>query len=224
MKTIGKIKHIASLLALVVLCLTACGSSFEGEALVVSARERYAGLESAYVKVTDSVTSEITQAFTFRYEGDLLTYLYVATDGETVYAEYHNGYQLHYRYTEDKDWTILSGSDPNYTTYTKANKHPMADRRLFFYEPQSINSSKVVSMNEAHQVTLGYDVARLSKTVAEQLSLIGELSKFSTILLINTDGYPEAMQQTGTLDGEYFSYEIRIESMNKIPVIEKPLL
>ncbi len=202
---------------------SACSIEGEGFDEMKKARSLYSELISAEVTVTDALTGEAVQKFKFRYEGKLLTYYYHAIDDEdNEYFEYHNGSELFYGYKGDSDWSVISSNSKDYYFYSTIQRHPMSDYKLLFFEPQSMAQAEVIDLGEDIGLMLRYNTEKMSVTLKNQLALVGELSEFETYTIINKDGYPKKMTQSGVLEGEPFSYEINIERLNELEVIEKP--
>jgi hypothetical protein len=188
------------------------GAQLEG---IGSAREKYEELESARVTVTDSFTGRVIEDFRFRYEGDTLTYLYWATDGETVYAEYNNGSRLCYGYGGEADWTALTVSDDGFYSYGRGIKHRLTKKSLFFLDAPSVSS---VDFRDGNGVAVEYDVKKLNKRSDKE-----KFSELTTEFRLDKSGYIEVFIREHTLsDGGEFAYKIEITDMNAAGVIERP--
>ncbi|MDR0222044.1 MAG: hypothetical protein LBI38_00700 [Oscillospiraceae bacterium] len=203
--------------AVAVAFLASCATGEFSEALkeFSAARKKYEELESARVVITDSLTGAVTENFCFRYEGDTLTYLYRATDGETVYAEYNNGSRLCYGYEGDADWTEVTVSDSDFYSYTKAIKHRYTKKTLFFLDEPSVSN---VVYRDADGTVVEYSAEKLNKRSDKE-----KFSRLTAEFWLDGFGYIRKFERVHALEGgEEYAYLIEVTDMNAVDVIERP--
>lgn len=105
-------------------------------------RADYAGLNAAALVITGG---EARDAFyLFRYEGELLTYFYSASDGGENYQEYSNGYRLICRLTTGERVTFSPG-DSDYYSYNRQNPHPMFSEKTIYFTKSGLTKTRTAT-------------------------------------------------------------------------------
>jgi len=189
---------------IITITLTSCGENrFPETEPIEQARSNYEALESAQLIILDS-DLEVIQSFRFKYEGDTLTYLLWATDGEEVYAEYYNGLRLCHGKQGDNDWTVLTRGDNGYYTYNRISKHPFTQKSLFFFDEASASY-----IEEDFVVHYNTDILnrRSKNEPVQNLTTTFTINEYITVYEFNSD---------------INSYTIYISDINDVDIIEQP--
>lgn len=199
--------------------LCSCGQKdVKGGELIKSAREKYTGLSSARVTMTNEQTGEIEQTFTFKYdEKDVLMFSYYGKGTDTEYAQYNNGVEC-FTYDNGEYSEAVKGDD-KFVKYTKAATHPQADEGLLIYEPSCITKAEVTEENGVTHISHEYDVEKI-KAEAEKGDVIGFTADYYF------DGDKELLYFVETTytdeDGEekVYAYRVDITEKNSVDKIE----
>ena len=216
-----------------VYCVTAlsgCSSvSYEGKDLVDKAKQIHTELEAAHITVSDNNTGDVLQEITYRFEGDVMQYMYIGRDTETgeEYYEFNNGTELDTWHTGNSGWTAVAKGSEGFYNYSRAKRHYFADGALLLNDyPSAVVSSEV--HNEAgggKTIRLRYDDDRLYRYQS-----LGDVTGMEqTYMINNTPGEPGYMtlQVSYTRDGDTFEYRIvRTQTDPSAPIerIEPPAL
>ena len=224
-----KLVKIGAALAAIVIAVCGCSKSYDhiaGYDVVSKAKQLYASLNSAHVKIKDNNANLITQDFLYKYNGDTLVYCYIGTDGEKTYYEYNNGSELNYTDSTMTQWNFYDMSAPEFYSYSRSQPHPMASQTAISINADSIVDGGVADNPDGSKlITYHYDAAQLN-SYASSLSTVGTLVEFTTTLCINPDGYCTELSQLAILevDGKQTSvdYTMTIDEMNKVEKVELP--
>ena len=206
-------------------CVNNSYSNIEGYSDVNNAKRLFSELNSGHFYMQDNTTGQKTEEFTFMYnQNGNLVYSHTATDGDDIYYEYCNGAELSYKHKNDKDWSLLTYGDENFTIYTRENKHPYTDGGVISVNAYAITSSVVETNSEGKKVTFTYDPSALASSLAS----LGDLKSFESSLWLNNDGYCYRLDQKAVFknaenDGESVSdYSLFIDNMNGVEEVSKP--
>ena len=198
-------------------CLCVCGCSqkehyYEGKELIDRAAEIHTGYESVSVTISDDITNEVLQSIEYRFEGEVMQYMYSAHIDGKDYYEYNNGTELNYITLPDEtEWSFAAKGTEGYYTYSKASRHYFADgAQLFTDYEAAVSSSEINDTGEQMIVMLSYDTDKLSEYAA--LKEYGEFKDFTMIFYIDKDeGNCIQFRNDYTLaDGISCSYWVRM--------------
>lgn len=222
LKSFGKRLLSVTLAAVMALSLTACGEDYPvaGEDYILAARAAYIELDSARVDVINDDTGESEQIFIYKYdEKGLMTYSYYAVSGDTVLAQYNNGYE---QYTEENGVvTYLDTGDASFSSYSKDVPYPLADEGLIVFYKKAVNTeTSYIATNElAVEVCHYYDISKLSG-----VDTADNMTGFKVLYYFDADGnllflreVTEVTADDGTIT-EY-SYSIYITEQNEITTV-----
>ena len=210
-------KKILSLIYIIIVCLgvSACSAkeyNYEGKELIDKAAEIHTGYESASVTISDEFTNEVLQSIEYRFEGEVMQYMYSAHLDDKDYYEYNNGTELNFITLPDEtEWSFYAKGDENYYSYSKASRHYFADgAQLFTDYEAAVMSSEIHDTGEQMIVKLDYDISKLSQYAA--LKEYGDFKEFTMIFYINKDGGNciQFRNDYTIADGTNFSYWVRM--------------
>lgn len=172
---------------LFMLMLSGCKRA-EGYDTIDKAREKYEKLDSAKLTITDAKNSDVIQEFTFKYEGDTLTYLYMGADTDgSLYYEFYNGEE--YDVYSGGKWTSYPKGNDKCVSYTRKNPNPKATKDIFFLVGSSIAKGEIKKLDNGGQsIYYQYDCSKLNGKMQEQLTSMGRLTAFETTFTIDADG------------------------------------
>ena len=212
-----KMKRLMPLYIIMVCCiisLAGCGgANYDGKNLVDRAKKIHTEHDAAHITVSDRTTYEVLQEIKYRFEGDVMQYMYIGRDAETgeEYYEFNSGNELDTWKTGDYGWTAAARGSEGYYNYSRAKRHYFADGELLLNDyPSAVKSAEI--RNEAggfKRVCLQYDDSSIAQY--EQMSgVTGYREEFGIDTSI-LDGQCVNMLVTYQKDGREYSYEIDIE-------------
>ena len=225
-------RNITALIALVMaaLLLCSCAKKAEGYEIIKNARKEYTKYDSAKVVVKNDLKGQISQEFTFKYEGDTLTYIYMgAGENGELYYEYHNGDELHIY--ESGEWAIYMKGDSKYQSYSRGNPHSMAGEGIFLFVNKAIDEARIEEVDGGTKIEYIYDAKELSKQMSRQLKEIGDIETFEIHFNLNADGNITQMRQisklikmdeNGNESQEDIDYKLEVTEVNAVKEIKKP--
>lgn len=215
MKTLHKLTNILLIMGIALTTLCGCqieDEKVEGQELVEKARESLANLNSGVITVTNTLTGDVEQMLTFRYdEVGIFTY---TLEGED-YVQFCNGYEI---YTlENGQTTKITKSDSDYQAYTFDVRYPMTDENYLYF-----SSDKIIDVkSEDGTYTYSYDVSVVSGDDG-----LGELKSFETKYAFDGDGellwFEEISQYSLNDEVSDYCYKIQIRNQNSVELVEKP--
>lgn len=226
-------RYITVLIALITmaLLLSSCAKRAEGYDIIKEARKEYRNYDSARIVVTNNLTGQISQEFTFKYEGDTLTYVYMgAGENGELYYEYHNGDELHIY--EQGEWTVYMKGDGKYQSYSRRNPHSMAGEGVFLFINKAIDEARIEDIDGGKSIEYIYDARKLSKQMSHQLKEIGDIETFEIHFNLNDDGNIIEMRQISKLIKvdehgneihEDIDYKLEVSKINAVDEIKKPI-
>ncbi len=213
----GAMKKIFSYIYIIMVCLALCGCAqkeynYEGKELIDKAAEIHTSYESADVTISDGITDEVLQKIEYRFEGEVMQYMYSAhLDGKDYY-EYNNGTELNYiTLPDDTEWSFAAKGTEGYYTYSKASRHYFADgAQLFADYEAAVASSEIRDTGEQMIVKLVYDTEKLSEYAA--FREYGDFKEFTMIFYIDKDGGNciQFRNDYTSADGTNYSYWVRM--------------
>ena len=210
-------KRLLPLYIIMVYCITAftgcSGANYEGKDLVDRAKKIHTEQDAAHITVSDRTTYEVLQEITYRFEGDVMQYMYIGRDIETgrEYYEFNSGNELDTWQTGDYGWNAVARGSEGYYNYSRAKRHYFADGDLLLNDYSSAVKSAEIR-NEAgglKRVCLQYDDSRIAQY--EQMSGVTEYREQYEFDPVFHDGQCINMLVTYQKDGREYSYEIDIE-------------
>ncbi|MCD7784300.1 MAG: hypothetical protein LUH18_01745 [Oscillospiraceae bacterium] len=222
MKLFGRRLMAVVIAAVILMSLTACGESdpVAGEDYILAARAEYISLDSARVDVVNDNTGESEQIFIYKYdEVGLMTYSYYAVSGDTVIAQYNNGYE---QYTEENGVvTYLDTGDATFTSYSKDVPYPLADEGLIVFYKKAVNTeTSYIATNElAIEVCHYYDISKLSG-----VDTADGMTGFKVLYYFDGDGnflFLREVTEVTNDDGSIteYSYSIYITQQNEVGTV-----
>ncbi len=138
--------------------------NYEGKDLIDKAAEIHTGFESAWVTIySDELTDK--QSIVYRFEGEVMQYMYSAhIDGKTYY-EFNNGTELNYITLPDEtEWSFTAKGSEDYYSYSKASRHYFADgSQLFTDYEAAVSGSEITEIDGSINIKLSYDLEKLSQ-------------------------------------------------------------
>lgn len=208
--------------AVILMSLTACGESdpVAGEDYILAARAAYVELDSARVDVVNDNTGESEQIFIYKYdEVGMMTYSYYAVSGDTVIAQYNNGYE---QYTEENGVvSYLDTGDASFTSYTKDVPYPLADEGLIVFYKKAVNTeTSYIATNElAIEVCHYYDILKLSG-----VDTADGMTGFKVLYYFDGEGnflFLREVTEVTNDDGSIteYSYSIYITEQNEVGTV-----
>lgn len=222
-------KKIQSLIYIIIVCLSLCScghkvNNYDGKELLDKAAKLHTGLESAHIIVRDNLSMETVQEISYRFEGEVMQYMYVGYDSETgrTYCEYNNGTELNYiTLPEETKWSFIAKGSEGYYTYSKASRHYFADGAQLFADYEgAVSTSFVTEDYWTRTLHIDYDVTKLSQYSA--LAAYGEFSDFDIMAAFDADGYCYCFDNVyTTADGTKSSYSVLINPRDEQLPIER---
>lgn len=219
-------KKLKSLIYIIIVCLSlsSCGqqvNNYEGKELIDRAAEIHTSFESASVSVSEG--SETVQYIEYRFEGDVMQYMYSARIDGKAYLEFNNGTELNYITLPDEtQWSFAAKGSEGYYSYSKASRHYFADGAQLFTDYEGAVSSSEITENDGQTIIkLSYDLEKLKQYSA--LREYGEFTDFSMTFYINNElGCCTMFKNNYTLaDGTKHSYTIMAFRRNESLPIER---
>ncbi len=222
LKSFGRRLAAVLTAAVILMSLSACGSSdpVAGEDYILAARAEYVELDSARVDVVNDETGESEQIFIYKYdEVGLMTYSYYAVSGDTVIAQYNNGYE---QYTEeDGVVTYLDTGDASFSSYSKDVPYPLADEGLIVFYKKAVNTeTSYIATNElAIEICHYYDISKLGS-----VDTIDNMTGFKVLYYFDGDGnflFLREVTEVTNDDGSIteYSYSIYITEKNEVGTV-----
>lgn len=224
----GTMKKIFSYIYIIMVCLCVCGCAkkeyyYEGKELVDRAAKLHTELESATVRMTNEQTGEIEQHIEYRFEGEVMQYMYVGCDeAEGIfYYEYNNGTELNYITLPDEtEWNFAAKGADGYYTYSKASRHYFADGAQLFNDFEAAVVSSEIIQHSGTDLKLTYDLDKLSGYNA--FADYGKFNDFGMVFHFNPEGYCTMVHNFYTLSNGYeCSYNIFIEKRDNTQPVER---
>ncbi len=219
-------KKTSLFIYIIIVCLSLCGCAkqidYIGKADIEKARELHTGLESAHITVTDEISGEVIQEIVYKYEGEVMTYMYTGRDGETTYYEYNNGTELNMMTKpEQSEWSFVAKGDENYYSYSKSAPHYFADgEQLFATYPTAVSDVSTIEYEEGGRCHVYmYDDAKLMEL--DSFKNMGTISDFDMSYELDENGYCTEIENIYTIDGIHYHYAIGISEMNGIEKVER---
>ena len=221
----------AAAAALAVWAFTGCSAAFPtGYDQFTAAREKYSGLDSARVTMTDLESGEQIMEFSFYFTGnDEMVFSYYGCWNGEVEQAYSDGAEFFYKEPGDEKWSVISSADENYiyNIYNRKYRYPYADGRIFFLAAEAVGDSSVISSGDGPTaITYVYDPDKLNAAsmpgVEEQIS---DFQKLTTTLEIGPDGVPTRFTESGTVvtvDGDTLTLDMEIDISDVNEVFEVP--
>lgn len=229
-----RIKKIFSAFApiLVLMAVTMLGAcsfgensykDIEGYDDVQRAKKLYTELDSGHFYMQDNSTGKVTEEFTFRYREDgNLTYIYMGTERETIYYEFHNGSEINYKTNSDAEWSFTEQGNEKYFVYDRENRHPYTNEGVISMNAYAVTDSKVEKSADGKKITFYYN----AELLADQLAELGEIQSFESSVWLDGDGYCYRLDQKGVFekDGaeEVSDFSMFIDSMNELGELKRP--
>lgn len=183
-------KKIKSLIYIIIVCLSLCScgqkaNDYEGKALIDRAAEIHTSYESASVSVSEG--GETAQYIEYRFEGEVMQYMYYAhVDGKSYY-EFNNGTELNYITLPDEtQWSFTAKGSEDYYSYSRASRHYFADGAQLFTDYEgAVSDSEIIEKDGQTVIKLSYDLEKLKQYTA--LKEYGEFADFSMTFYINNE-------------------------------------
>lgn len=220
-----------------ILSLSGCSltNSYEGKDLVDRAKKLHTELEGAHIEVTDKVNDIVVQEIWYRFQGDVMQYMYIGRDPETgeEYYEFNNGTELDTWHTGDRGWTGVAKGSEDFYSYSRAKRHYFADgNQLLDDHAAAVKSAKIINeVGGIKRVLIQYDDAKIAQY--EQMSGITDYSQeyftdniFNSNVIVD-NGQCGSLFVTYSRDGKKYSYHINIDfPAPSLPIerIEPPAL
>lgn len=197
-------------------------SYIDGYTEVANAQKLYAELDSGHFYMQDNTSGEKTGEFTFKYREDgQLMYMYMASDEEGLYLEFHNGSEINLKRTGRKDWSFVSRGDEDYYSYSRENKHPFTTEGVISMNAFAVTDSLAEKDGEGEKISFKYNVAAFEGSFEG----MGSLRSFESTVWINGEGYCYRLDQKGVFEkdgGEnVYDYSMFIDEMNEVEKVER---
>ena len=228
-------KRLSLIYIIMVCCIAALagcsfGGNYEGKDLVDKAKRLHTELEAAHIKVEDRINGVVVQEIWYRFQGDVMQYMYIGRDFETgeEYYEFNNGTELDTWHTGDAEWSFVAKGSEDYYSYSRAKRHYFADGALLLNDyPSAVRSAKIINeVGGIKRVLIQYDDAKISQY--EQMSGVTDYSQeYWTDNIFEGNGVIIDNGQCGSLlvsyskDGRQYSYRISIETPDPAAPIER---
>lgn len=223
----GTMKKIFSYIYIIMVCLCVCGCAkkeyyYEGKELIDKAAEIHTSYESASVSVNKGL-SETLQYIEYRFEGEVMQYMYSANVDGKGYFEFNNGTELNYITLPDEtEWSFVAKGTEGYYTYSRASRHYFADGEQLFADYEAAVADSEITENDGQTIIrLSYDTEKLKQYSA--LKEYGEFADFSMTFYINNElGCCTMFTNDYTLtDGTKHSYTVTAFRRNENLPIER---
>lgn len=197
--------------------------NIEGYSDVQKAKKLYTDLDSGHFYMQDNSTAQVTEEFTFRYREDgNLTYIYMGTESDKVYYEFHNGSEINYKTNTDTEWSFTAQGNEQYFVYDRKNRHPYTNEGVISLNAYAVTDSKTEENENGKKITFYYN----AELLADQLAELGEIKSFESSIWLNNDGYCYRLDQKGVFqkDGaeEVSDFSMFIDSMNELGELKRP--
>ncbi len=224
MKNITKRIILTTILLLMCLSLSACGSKssdIAGSKKVEKFRDSVLDYSSGRYFVTNLIDDELEEVFTFRYDdAGTLVYLYEQYRNYTYSAEYGDGSYIYFK--DENGVNVINRADEGFVLYTKDNLSPYASGQLLFYVKGYISESlETIDENGNCIYNYNYDVDAMNKELGK------ELTEFNTSYVFDKDGNFIYFTQhnSSVVDGEIYEYAYMIEilEVDNITEVENPM-
>ncbi len=195
--------------------------NYEGKELIDKAAQLHTEFESAGVSVySDDLTDK--QMIMYRFEGEVMQYMYSAQiDGKTYY-EFNNGTELNcITLPDETEWSFTAKGSEDYYSYSKASRHYFADgAQLFTDYEAAVSGSEITESDDAINIRLNYDLEKLSQysALAEY-----EFTDFSMdFFILKEDGRCTSFRNKYTLaDGTSHTYQVNMRERDVNEPIER---
>ena len=196
-------------------CLCVCGCAakeynYEGKELIDRAAEIHTSYESAQVIINAGGEDADSQSIEYRFEGEVMQYMYSAHIDGKDYYEFNNGTELNYITLPDEtQWSFTAKGSEDYYSYSKASRHYFADgAQLFTDYEAAVSESEIKETENQMIVKLSYDLEKLSQYSA--LKEYGEFTDFAMVFYIDKEqGNCLMFRNDYTLaDGMSYSYTV----------------
>ncbi|MCM1054639.1 MAG: hypothetical protein NC394_03865 [Bacteroides sp.] len=197
--------------------------SIDGYAEVMEAKKLYTALDSGHFYMRDNESGEITEEFTFKYREDgNLTYLFIGTEGDKAYCEFHNGSEINFKYNGDGEWSFIGQGDESYRYYDRKKRHPYTEEGVISMNAYAVTGSSVEETENGKKITFYYNAAQF----AEALSELGDIKSFESSIWLDQEGYCCRLDQKGVFekDGKEIvsDFSMIIDSMNEVGELKRP--
>lgn len=174
---------------IIVYMFSGCSGSYnyEGKEYIDKAAQIHTAYESAMVTLYDNATGAIVQSIEYRFEGDVMQYMYYANADGKQYYEFNNGTEIN-RLTlpDESKWTGIAKGSEEFYSYSRVSRHYFADgAQLFTDYEAAVSESTVEDTGEQIVVTLSYDLNKLGQYAA--LSAYGEFTDFKVTFMIDKE-------------------------------------
>ena len=173
----SKLRKLLPVYIIMVCCvavLSGCSimGSYEGKDLVDRAKKLHTELEAAHIQVEDvtgghNSDRKIVQEIWYRFQGDVMQYMYIGRDFETgeEYYEFNNGTELDTWHTGDAAWSFAARGSEGFYNYSRAKRHYFADGELLFDDHAAdVTGSEVTYPFETPLVRLTYDADKIARS------------------------------------------------------------
>lgn len=207
---------IISITLTTLLCGCQSRDPFAGEEKIKALRSEAAEYTSARYLLVNVDADKLEQVFTYRYnDDDTQSYLY-ETEGGEYYAEYSDGKTL--LRGGVTSYEEVSEKAEGFALYTKKEPHPYSDGQLLFYVSSAVSSAEETADAEGNALYIYYyDTEKLNKLMG------GSLTEFVTSYAFDGDGnFVYFRQHNVSEDGQSFTYEITMQDVNAIDIVENP--
>lgn len=188
-------KKIKSLIYIIIVCLSLCSCGqktvyYDGKELIDKAAEIHTSYESASVSVSEGLAlsaSDTLQYIEYRFEGDVMQYMYYANVDGKSYYEFNNGTELNYITLPDEtEWSFAAKGSEGYYSYSKVSRHYFADGAQLFTDYEgAVSDSEIIEKDGQTIIKLSYDLEKLKQYSA--LKEYGEFTDFSMTFYINNE-------------------------------------
>lgn len=197
-------------------------SHIEGYAEVVRAQKLYSELDSGHFYVQNNTTEEKTCEFTFKYREDgQLTYMYMASDEEGLYLEFHNGSEINLKQNGQEEWSFVPQGDENYYSYSKENKHPFTTEGVISMNAYAVMEGTAEKDGDGEKIRFQYN----AEAFADSFEGMGNIKSFESTVWLNEEGYCWRLDQKGVFEkdgGEnVYDYSMFIDEMNEVEKVER---
>lgn len=174
---------------IIVYMISGCSAAYnyEGKEYIDKAAQIHTAYESATVTLYDNSTGAIVQSIEYRFEGDVMQYMYFASADGKQYYEFNNGTEIN-RLTlpDETKWTGIAKGSEGFYSYSRSGRHYFADgAQLFTDYEAAVSESKVEDTGDRIVITLSYDLGKLAQYSA--FSSYGEFTDFKMTFMINKE-------------------------------------
>ncbi|MBO6302391.1 MAG: hypothetical protein J6N15_08150 [Ruminiclostridium sp.] len=225
MRKFGRLVYIYIIMVLCAAALSGCGAfgGYEGKELVDRAKQLHTALEAAHIQVEDVTDGhdpdrKIVQEIWYRFQGDVMQYMYIGRDLETgeEYYEFNNGTELDTWHTGDAEWSFVAKGSEGYYSYSRAKRHYFADGALLFDDhAAAVTGSEVTYPFEVPLVRLTYDADKIAQS--PEMAGVTEYEQCYTI----TDDGTCWMEVYYTQNGEKRDYSTMVFYQDPAAPIER---